>query len=151
MLAQIFENPVLIIAFLAWFIAQFIKPFIEYIRSRTWNWGLWFSSGGMPSSHSSTMFSTMMGIGLFEGFNSPLFALATAIAMVVIYDAAGVRRQAGMHAQKINEMINLLLQGHPISEKELKEVIGHTPLEVVGGVILGGVVALGVWITWLQR
>jgi hypothetical protein len=149
MLSQLLDNPVLITALIAWFIAQFIKPFLEYLRSRTWNWGLWFSSGGMPSSHSSTIISAMLGIGLFEGFNTSLFALAAAIAMIVVYDAAGVRRQAGIHAQRINEMINLLLQGHPISEKELKEVIGHTPREVIGGVLLGVFVALLVWVLWI--
>jgi acid phosphatase family membrane protein YuiD len=148
MLSKFFENPVLITALIAWFVAQFIKPFVEFMRSRTWNWGFWFSSGGMPSSHSSTIIAAMLGIGLFEGFNTSLFALAAALAMIVIYDAAGVRRQAGIHAQKINEMINLLLQGHPISEKELKEVIGHSPIEVVGGVILGGLIAVLVWIVW---
>ncbi len=148
MLSQLLQNPVLITALIAWFLAQFIKPFIEYFRSRAWNWGLWFSSGGMPSSHSSTIISAMVSIGLNEGFDSSLFALSAAIAMIVIYDAAGVRRQAGIHAQRINEMINLLLQGHPISEKELKEVIGHTPREVVGGVILGTVIAWLVWVLW---
>ncbi len=95
------------------------------------------------------MTATTLGIGLFHGFNDPLFGLAVAISMIVLYDATGVRRQAGMQAQKINKIIDELLQGHPISEKQLKEVLGHTPIEVGGGVILGVAIALAVW--FVQR
>jgi acid phosphatase family membrane protein YuiD len=84
----------------------------------------------------------MLSIGLFTGFNTPVFALAVALTMIVVYDAAGVRREAGRHAERINILIEELFSGQPISEKQLKEVIGHTPLEVIGGVLLGMVVAL---------
>ena len=95
------------------------------------------------------MTATTLGIGLFHGFNDPLFGLAVAISMIVLYDATGVRRQAGMQAQKINKIIDELLQGHPISENQLKEVLGHTPIEVGGGVILGVAIALSVWFVQL--
>jgi len=71
--------------------------------------------------------------------------LAVAVTMIVLYDAAGVRRQAGIHAQKINVLIEELLAGHPISDKQLMEVLGHTPLEVSGGVLLGFVVGIIYW------
>jgi uncharacterized protein len=79
-------------------------------------------------------------IGLWAGFDTPAFAVSVALAMIVVYDAAGVRRQAGMHAQRLNHMINELFSGQPISEMRLKEVLGHTPRQVLGGVVLGIVV-----------
>jgi uncharacterized protein len=135
----------LICCMIAWFLAQILKIPIDLWRTQKIHWGIFFSAGGMPSSHSAMMTATTLGIGLFHGFNDPLFGLAVAISMIVLYDATGVRRQAGMQAQKINRIIDELLQGHPISEKQLKEVLGHTPIEVGGGVILGVAIALSVW------
>jgi hypothetical protein len=89
-----------------------------------------------------------MGAGLNYGFNSPIFAVAVALAMIVVYDATGVRRQAGMQAQTINILVEELLQGHPISEQHLREVLGHTPLEAMGGVLIGLVTATGLWLLW---
>jgi hypothetical protein len=139
-------NNVLICCMIAWIIAQILKIPIDYWRTQKLHWGLFFSAGGMPSSHSAMMTATTLGIGFFDGFNTPLFGLAVAISMIVLYDATGVRRQAGMQAHKINKIIDELLQGHPISDQQLKEVLGHTPLEVVGGVLLGILVAVGVLI-----
>jgi hypothetical protein len=102
----------------------------------------------MPSSHSSLITSTAAAVGLYYGFDSPVFGVATAIAMIVVYDATGIRRQAGMQAQKINILVEELLKGHPISDKHLREVLGHTPLEAAGGVLLGLAVALGLWFVW---
>lgn len=136
------HNQALISALIAWFIAQVLKPPVEYVRHGKWNWGYLISSGGMPSSHSALMVGATTGIGLHDGFASSVFALAVAVTMVVLYDAAGVRRQAGIHAQKINVLIEELLAGHPISEKQLLEVLGHTPMEVSGGVLLGVVVGV---------
>ena len=87
------------------------------------------------------MTGAAIAIGLQEGFNTPLFAIAGVLAMIVIYDATGVRRHAGDHARVLNLMIDELLTGHPLAEKELKEVLGHTPREVVGGIMLGIVIA----------
>jgi acid phosphatase family membrane protein YuiD len=84
----------------------------------------------------------MLGIGLFVGFGTPLFAASVAITMIVVYDAAGVRREAGKHAERINILIEELFRGQPINEKQLKEVIGHSPLEVLTGVLFGAAVAL---------
>jgi acid phosphatase family membrane protein YuiD len=94
------------------------------------------------------MTATTLAIGLYHGLDNPLFALGVAITMIVIYDAAGVRMQAGIHAQRINVLFNELLHGHLVDEKELREVIGHTPLEVVGGILLGLVVATSQWLIW---
>lgn len=136
------ENHALLTALIAWLMAQILKPPLEYLRKGKWNWGYLVSAGGMPSSHSALMVGATLGIGLHEGFDTGLFALAVAMTMIVIYDAAGVRREAGRHAEKINILIEELLSGHPISDKELREVLGHTPLEVTGGIFLGIVVAI---------
>ncbi|MBI4926878.1 MAG: divergent PAP2 family protein [Anaerolineae bacterium] len=138
MLDALLSNRILWTAIIAWFLAQFLKPFLEFPQTKRFSLGLWFSSGGNPSSHSALIVSTMLAIGFFHGFETPAFALAVAIAMIVVYDAAGVRREAGRHAVAINQIIDELFSGQPISEQELKEVIGHTPLQVVSGVILGG-------------
>jgi acid phosphatase family membrane protein YuiD len=145
MINALLHNGMLISALLGWFLAQAVKPFVHYARTRRWNWGLWFSAGGMPSSHSALMSSMALSVGLFEGFGTADFAIAVAITMIVIYDAAGVRRQAGMHAERINRMINELFTGQPINEKQLKEVLGHTPRQVIAGVLFGFLIALGVW------
>ena len=145
-MGNILDNNVLICCIIAWLLAQVLKIPIDYWRTQKLHWGLFFSAGGMPSSHSAMMTATTLGIGLFHGFDNPLFGLAVAISMIVLYDATGVRRQAGIHAQKINTIIDELLQGHPISEDQLKEMLGHTPIEVAGGTILGIIVAIAVWL-----
>ncbi len=142
MLVELLQNHVLWTTIAAWALAQLVKPPLEYFHTRRWSWGLWFSSGGMPSSHSALVCSAMLAVGLFHGFDTPVFALAVAITMVVVYDAAGVRREAGRHAERINILIEELFSGQPISEKQLKEVIGHTPVEVIAGVLLGFATAL---------
>jgi acid phosphatase family membrane protein YuiD len=144
----IFQNKALIAGLTAWLLAQIIKLPLDYFLSRKWNWALLLTTGGMPSSHSALLTATSLGIGLYHGFDSPVFAIAVAITMVVVYDAAGVRRQAGIHAQRINVLFNELLRGHMLNEKDLREVLGHTPLEVAGGIILGIIVATAQWLIW---
>ena len=147
-LRSLLENQVLIIALTSWFVAQILKIPMEYLSSRRWDWSAFFDAGGMPSSHSALIVSATLAIGLFHGFDNPLFALGVAITMIVTYDAAGVRRQAGMHAERINVLFNELLHGHIWDEEELREVIGHTPLEVAGGITLGLITATGMWLIW---
>lgn len=147
---SIFYNYVLVAGLIAWLIAQLLKVPIEYLRTHRWNWALLVQAGGMPSSHTTLIVSITYGIGLSAGFNTPLFALAFAIAMIVIYDATGIRRQAGKHAELINAMINDLAAGHPLKEEQLREVLGHTPLEALGGIVLGLVVAQVTWLVWAK-
>ena len=147
-LLALFENKALIAGLIAWLLAQIIKIPLDYIRTRRWNWALLLTTGGMPSSHSSLMTATTLAIGLYDGFDSPVFALGVAITMIVTYDAAGVRQQAGIHAKRINVLFDELLHGHPINQRDLREVIGHTPLEVAGGILLGLVVATSQWMFW---
>jgi hypothetical protein len=145
---SIFTNPILLPALLAWGLAQTIKVPIEYLRTRRWNWALLFSVGGMPSSHSALVASTAHAIGLHLGFDSPLFALALIVAIVVIYDATGIRREAGFHAEIINTMIKDLATGHPLKEEQLREVLGHTPIQVLAGGLFGVAIAQIYWMVW---
>jgi acid phosphatase family membrane protein YuiD len=142
------QNKVLIAGVAAWLIAQILKIPMEYFRSRKWLWAMVFTAGGMPSSHSALMVASTLACGFYYGFDNPVFALGVAITMIVTYDAAGVRRQAGMHAERINVLFDELLHGHMWNEEDLREVIGHTPLEVAGGVILGLIVATVQWLKW---
>jgi len=145
MLNDMLSNRVLVTALIAWLMGQFLKFPLDFILNRTWNWGVILHAGGMPSSHSAMMTATTLAIGLFHGFGNPLFGLAVAISMIVIYDATGVRRQAGLHAKVINEIVQEIFAGHPLPEKQLREVLGHTSFEVIAGVILGVAIALLMW------
>ena len=147
-LLAIVQNKALIAGLTAWGLAQVIKIPLDYLRTRKWNWALLLTTGGMPSSHSSLMTATVLAIGLYHGFDNPLFALGVVITMIVTYDAAGVRRQAGIHAQRINVLVEELLKGHMFNENDLREVLGHTPLEVMGGILLGLIVATAQWLIW---
>ena len=140
--------PVLTCTFAGWLVSSLLKIPFTYFVHRKIDMKQAFGTGGMPSSHSALMISTTLGIGLFEGFNSPVFALAIASSMVVLYDAAGVRRQAGKHAERINMIIKELWEGRPLEEKDLKEMLGHSPLEVAGGILVGILTALFVWLVW---
>ncbi|MBN1304011.1 MAG: divergent PAP2 family protein [Anaerolineales bacterium] len=144
--SSILHNQVFISMMIAWMMAQILKLPLEYLRTRRWNWALLVSVGGMPSSHSALMASTTQAVGLFNGFDTPVFAVSLAISMIVIYDATGIRRQAGIHAQRINMMFVEIFRGHPLDEEALREVLGHTPLEVVGGTLLGIAVPTMVWL-----
>jgi hypothetical protein len=144
----IFENKALLAGISAWALAQLIKVPLYFFQTRKWNWALLFTTGGMPSSHSALMTATTLAIGLYYGLDHPAFALGVALTMIVTYDAAGVRQQAGIHAQPINVIFSELMRGHPVSELDLREVLGHTPLEVMGGILLGLAVATGQWLIW---
>ena len=145
---DILRNHVLLTGLAGWLLAQILKIPIAFIRTHKWNWALFFGAGGMPSSHSALITSTSAAVGLYYGFDNPLFGIAVAITMIVAHDASGVRRQAGIHAERINLLFEELLKGHMWDENELKEVIGHTPLEVVGGILLGFFVAITQWLLW---
>jgi hypothetical protein len=146
----IFHNYALIAALIAWAIAQIIKVPIEYLQTHKWNWALLIQPGGMPSSHTALVVGAAHAIGLSMGFDSAIFALAFVLCMVIIYDATGIRREAGKHAELINAMINDLASGNPLKQEQLGEVLGHSPLEVLGGFVLGLVVAQVTWLLWAK-
>jgi hypothetical protein len=140
-----FHNAPLMAAAIAWSLAQIVKVPLDYFFTREFNWHLLFSAGGMPSSHSALVTALSWTIGLQYGFDSPVFAVAIVMSAIVIYDATGVRRAAGEHAKVINRMIADLVEGHPLKDKELKELLGHTPRQVFAGIIFGWLVG---WLAW---
>lgn len=140
--------PELIACIVGWLVSSLLKIPTYYAMHRKINLKQAFGTGGMPSSHAATVTATTLAIGLFSGFDNPAFALAVAVSMIVIYDAAGVRREAGYHAVIINRLIDDYVKGPLIDQKKLKEMIGHTPLEVVGGVISGLLSTLVLWLIW---
>jgi len=138
-------NPVLLSAIIAWLLAQIIKVLGEYITLSRWNWVLLFQAGGMPSSHSAMVSAAALSIGLYVGFDQPIFAISSILAMIVIYDATGIRRETGRQAVLINTMIEDLAKGKLAQVDRLKEVLGHTPGEAVLGTLLGLLISLVVW------
>jgi len=130
-------NPVLLSALTAWLIAQALKVLIELILKGRMNWALLFQAGGMPSSHSAMVSSTALSAGLVHGFDSAAFSIAAVFAMIVIYDATGVRRESGRQAVLINSIIEELSKGKIPPQEKLKEVLGHTPGEAFLGTVLG--------------
>ena len=141
-LLGMFRNPPLLAALSAWALAQILKMPVHYAQTRKWDWSLLLRAGGMPSSHSALVTATAHGIGLSIGFDTPLFALAVSVAMIVIYDATGIRRESGKQAVIINAIVQDILEGHPLrSQEKLREVLGHSPMEAIVGSILGVVVA----------
>lgn len=122
-------------------IAQLIKVFTYYIQHRKFNLKRFFETGGMPSSHASTAATLTFRIAFWAGFNTPVFASAAFFAFVIMYDAAGLRRAAGRQAAVINKIIDEFKQTHHLKEERLMELLGHTPLEVFFGAILGFVIA----------
>jgi acid phosphatase family membrane protein YuiD len=133
----LFYNPILLAALLSWATAQILKVILELIFLKRWNWALLFQAGGMPSSHSAMVSATALCTGLVTGFHTAVFAAATVLAMIVIYDATGVRREAGRQAVLINNMIEELSKGKFPPQDKLKEMLGHTPGEAILGTLLG--------------
>ena len=137
-------NLPLTLAVLSWALAQLIKLLITLRAAGFWDWKNLLSSGGMPSSHSAAVCACAASIGWIYGFGSPLFAIAALMAAVVMYDAAHVRRETGEQAKVLNYMMdNWTGEPGDILARDLKELIGHTPLQVTMGALLGAAVGLG--------
>ena len=135
---EIFGNRVIQAAALAWAIAQGLKVILTLIISKRFDSTRVFGSGGMPSSHSAMTCAMLMVIGFHEGFASSIFALAFCFSGVVMYDASGVRRATGKNAAVINRMLERLASdGFNFDEEHLKELVGHTPIQVCAGALLG--------------
>lgn len=152
-MTTIFDNFPFIAALIGVGVAQFLKVPIYLIVNRRFNWGLMISNGGMPSSHSCSVSALSVGVGMETGFNSPIFAVSAMFAIITMFDAAGVRRQAGEQASLLNQLrkdfSNLTREIRNWQEKsgyekqeDLKELLGHKPVEVYSGAILGIIIAL---------
>ncbi|GBE77098.1 MAG: divergent PAP2 family protein [Microcystis aeruginosa] len=145
---QVLHNQILLISLLACFTAQGLKALIELIRDGKVSLRYLVSSGGMPSAHSALVGALATGVGLQVGWSSAEFAIAALFAVIVMYDAAGVRQAAGKQARILNQIIDEMFQGgKEFNEERLKELIGHTPFQVLVGLSLG----IGIAIVMLCR
>lgn len=137
---QFITNKYIYIPFLLWFMIQIFKVIWDLVETKKFNFKRIMGAGGMPSSHSAVVVCLAVMIGKSQGFNTPIFAIALIFALVVMYDAAGVRRAAGKQATLLNKLIETPgLTGIQVSEK-LVEVLGHTPFQVFVGALIGVIV-----------
>jgi hypothetical protein len=137
---QIITNRILIVGVVSWFLAQVFKCISNLILTKKFSIERLFGDGGMPSGHSATVTSVAVATGLYEGFGSAVFAVAMIVAIVVMHDAMNVRYQAGKQAELLNAMADMFekLTGADLpNEEKLKELLGHTPLQVAAGCVLG--------------
>ncbi|CAN8258535.1 unnamed protein product [Cochlearia groenlandica] len=129
-------------AFLALAIAQILKIFTHWYKEKRWDSKKVFSSGGMPSSHSSLVTALAVSIGILQGAGSSDFAIAVILSCIVMYDASGIRLHAGRQAELLNQIVCEFPLEHPLSTvRPLRELLGHTPIQVAAGGVLGCVVA----------
>lgn len=135
-LIDFLTNPYALTALSCWFVAQLIKVLINLVIHKKVVWERLIGDGGMPSGHSATVSSLATIIGLIQGFDTPEFAIAGILAVVVCHDAMGVRQETGKQAIMLNEIIRIL-EGKELPEVKLKELVGHTPLQVLAGILLG--------------
>ncbi|KAL0035097.1 hypothetical protein WJX79_000219 [Trebouxia sp. C0005] len=140
--ADLGQNYVFMAGFWGWFLAQSCKIFTKRWRKGVWDLKAIIDSGGMPSSHSALCSAITTATAMEFGLGSSLFAVSLAFSSIVMYDAAGVRRHAGKQAEVLNILLEDLLEGHAVSETKLKEVLGHTPIQVCVGALLGLLVGL---------
>ncbi len=137
------KDNVIVTCILAWFIAQLIKVILTLIIDKKIDFRRFIGAGGFPSSHASFVTSLATAVGLINGFNGSEFAISVVLALVVMYDAAGVRRAAGQQARILNKIVEEWEHKDLTkTDKRLKELLGHTPKEVFAGAILGIVIAL---------
>jgi len=140
-----FDNNILMITLVAWIFAQCIKVLLGVVRERKFNFRWFIGTGGMPSSHAAGATALATTCGLKLGFDSPTFALAAVFAMVTMFDAQGVRRETGQQAEILNKILEDIYWKGKVEPTRLKELIGHTPIQVFIGSIIGFLIALSLW------
>lgn len=138
-LVDLFSNPFLITSTLAWLVAQVMKVIINAFINRKLDWERLFGDGGMPSGHSATVSSLATITGLLCGLRSYEFGISAILAIIVCHDAMGVRREAGRHAKVLNELQKAFeeLMNEDLPDVALKEFVGHTPIQVCAGILIG--------------
>ena len=137
-----FKFNIVLTALIAWFIAQVLKVLIGVLREKRFNFKWFVGTGGMPSSHAAAVSALATSVGLHAGLTSPIFAIALVFAIVVLFDAQGVRRSSGQQAEVLNRILDDIYWKHQVKEDRLKELLGHTPVEVLTGTALGILIAL---------
>lgn len=147
-LVDLITNPFLMTGVAAWFLAQVIKTILYAVINRKLDMTRLFGDGGMPSGHSATVTSMATIIGLVHGFGSVAFAISGILAIIVCHDATGVRLETQKQGYLINELVNAFteLSGDKLPEVKLKEFVGHTPVQVLAGIILGLITGFGAWL-----
>ncbi|MBU1124548.1 MAG: divergent PAP2 family protein [Candidatus Omnitrophica bacterium] len=139
---QLVRNKIFLTTLSAWIIAQTVKVTIGAIREKRFDFRWFVGTGGMPSSHAAGAACLASSIGIEQGFDSVYFALAAAFALVVMFDAQGVRRASGKQARVLNKITEDIYWRGRIKEDRLRELVGHTPVEVIMGFIVGVIIAL---------
>ena len=139
------ENHILSVTVVAWVFTQTIKVTLGVIREKKFNFRWFIGTGGMPSSHAAGATALALSSGLELGFSSPVFALAFVFALVTMFDAQGVRRAAGEQAEMLNKIMEDIYFQGKIKEGKLKELLGHTPIQVIAGAVIGALVALALY------
>ncbi len=149
-IVELLNNQVFVSAALGWLVAQVLKTLIHLILTKRFVVERMVGSGGMPSCHSATVCGLATAAGIKYGGGSFEFAIAVMLSIIVMYDAMGVRRETGKQGQVLNEMMEIFTNmGKQISpEAKLKELVGHTPLQVLMGAILGIIIAVTVNVIW---
>ena len=140
----IFGNRILDVAVIACFAAQFYKVFSPLFKGRKASWVRLFQTGGMPSSHASTVVALATSLALLKGMRSVEFAISMVFSSIVLYDATGIRRAAGEHAKALNRLVKSIEHKDDFEkiEANFKEFLGHTPLEVFWGCVLGLIIGI---------
>lgn len=136
-LLDLLDNRVLLAALLGWLVAQVLKVVLVFLEEKRLDLSRMVGSGGMPSSHSALIVAMATSVGKYAGLASVEFAIAAAVAIVVMYDAANVRREAGRQAELLNRIVLDLYRDNHLDQEKLKELLGHTPVEVAAGALLG--------------
>lgn len=144
-------NKILLISVSSWAIAQVLKLLISAAVYHKFDLNYLFTGGGMPSSHSALVCSCAVSTAFDTGLSSPVFAVSAVAAFIVMYDAANVRLETGKQARVLNQLMRGWGEGRPeVFEAELKELIGHTPLQVAVGAVLGVAVGVGGSLLWIR-
>ena len=136
------SNQMFFTVLMAWLVAQTIKVAIGAVTEKKFNFRWFVGSGGMPSSHAATVSALTTSVGLTYGFTSPFFAIVFFLAFIIMFDAQGVRRQSGHQAEALNKIIEDIYLNKGIQQERLKELLGHTPIQVFIGAAIGILIAL---------
>jgi len=148
MFMQCIHNPVVVSMFSGWFIAQVIKVFIGVVTEKRFNFKWFVGTGGMPSSHAAGVTAMATSVGLWQGVGTALFAVTLMFTVIVIFDAQGVRRATGQQAEILNKIMEDIYWKKKIQEDRLKELVGHTPVQVFAGIFIG--LAVGFILFWMK-
>ncbi|OGC29457.1 hypothetical protein A2311_06635 [candidate division WOR-1 bacterium RIFOXYB2_FULL_48_7] len=137
--------------FVSWFVAQSLKVLIYWFEDGKFNLWHFFEAGGMPSAHSASVTACTLAVGLTQGWQSPLFTISLVFALIVMYDATGVRRAAGKQAEILNKIVDDIYANGKVRIEKLREILGHDPIEVFAGVTLATIITLATYYVYFAR